>query len=366
MWWNQAINYNGKPSSTPLESERQFFRLVWRMVPGFYGAVLLMTMFFQKDGDNWSSFHLLLLKNAYHLTVLPGFIFAVLLHFIPTDWPLTLHPNEYSPVLPTLLFMIGYCFTLSISTLIWYLIITGGTTVHSIIVNLLSSRFSSWLPSRFTSSFRGVQEHLTEAAVEVTLTRFPLTISILLLALSFATCGALGISLVAVCYLVKLFKIYEDLLEDLLKAKIANLKDNLSPINFHFGCFMLWGLVTALNIPALLHWTRELGSGSAEDTQWDLSMYLCLLLLPTVAILWQEFVPKMEPTIWKLHRYAFYAMGMACALWGTHRLYVTAFLITFVFLTMAICQLVSVMINALLKTTENTPPQEAPPPPSSS
>ncbi|CAL8140371.1 unnamed protein product [Orchesella dallaii] len=373
LWLEPSCNYKVKTSIAPLETSGQFFRLVWRMIPAFYGAVLLMAMFFQKDPANWFSFHLLLLSNAYHLTLLPGFIFAVLLQFIPTDWPLMLHPNEYSPILPILLFSIAYILVLSISTLTWYLIITGGTTIHSVIVQLVSSRFSSWLPSRFTSSssFRGVQEHLTEAAVEVTLTRFPLSIALILLALSFATCGALGISLVAALYLVKLFKIYEDLLEDLLKAKIANLKDNLSPINFHFSCFMLWLLVTLLNIPSLLHWTRDLGSGAkGEDTQWDLSMYLALLLLPTVAILWQEFVPKMEPTIWNLHRYAFYAMGLACALWGTHRLYITAFLITFVFLTMAICQLVSVMINALINnsntaaaTSENAPPREEETPP---
>lgn len=58
-------------------------------------------------------------------------------------------------------------------------------------------------------------------------------------------------------------------------------------------------------------------------------------------------------TIWKLHRYVFYAMGMVCILWGTHRLYVTAFIITFVFLTMAVCQLVSVMMNYITRN-DNT------------
>lgn len=35
-------------------------------------------------------------------------------------------------------------------------------------------------------------------------------------------------------------------------------------------------------------------------------MYLCLLLLPTVAILWQDFVPKMEPYVYETCEYVLF------------------------------------------------------------
>lgn len=167
--------------------------------------------------------------------------------------------SEFSVVLPIICYLIAYCLVMSISSGTWYAIITGGTALHSVFVRVISTRFGSWIP-RLLSNHRGftsVTEHVTEAAFEMTLTRFPLTIALILLAVSFSTCGSLGIALALALYVVKLFKIYEDLLEDLLKAKIANVAGSLSPMNFHFSCYMLWLILTAFNVPSLLHWCRS-------------------------------------------------------------------------------------------------------------
>lgn len=205
--------------------------------------------------------------------------------------------TEYSVVVPILCYMIAYCGVLIVSSGIWYTLITGGTVVHSVLIRVLSSRFGAWLPRRLTGyrNFTSVTDHVTEAAAEWALTRFPFTISVMLVSLAVATnSGSLAICVAIVIYLVKLFKIYEDLLEDLLKAKITNVTDSLSPFNYHFCCLMLWLVLGILSVPSLLHWTRSSFSASSKDP-WDLSMYLCLLLLPTIAVLWQDIVPNIEP-----------------------------------------------------------------------
>jgi len=45
--------------------------------------------------------------------------------------------------------------------------------------------------------------------------------------------------------------------------------------------------------------------------------------------------------LWLVHRYVFYGMGLAVVLWGTHRLYITAFIVILVLITLSICVLIS-------------------------
>ena len=50
---------------------------------------------------------------------------------------------------------------------------------------------------------------------------------------------------------------YEDLLEDLVKGKIKDVREGLSPLNFHQTCASLWFMVTCLNIPSVVYWVKN-------------------------------------------------------------------------------------------------------------
>jgi len=55
----------------------------------------------------------------------------------------------------------------------------------------------------------------------------------------------------------QIFKGYEEILEDLIRGRIQNLWEGLSPINFHTHCALLWLVVTAINIPSLIYWVNS-------------------------------------------------------------------------------------------------------------
>lgn len=50
---------------------------------------------------------------------------------------------------------------------------------------------------------------------------------------------------------------YEDILGDLWRAKIHDVAEGLSPLNFQFSCTMMWLLITAVNFPSLIHWVKS-------------------------------------------------------------------------------------------------------------
>lgn len=83
LYLEPTCNYTVKTTLAPLETAGQFFRLVIRMLPSFCASVILMSLYFQKDPEEWSSFHMVLLGHAYHLSIFPGFFAAILLHFVP-------------------------------------------------------------------------------------------------------------------------------------------------------------------------------------------------------------------------------------------------------------------------------------------
>lgn len=83
LYLEPTCDYTVSTTLAPLETAGQFFRVVVRLIPSFYAAVVLMSLYFQKDPVEWRSFHVILLSNAYHLSLLPGFCASVLLHFVP-------------------------------------------------------------------------------------------------------------------------------------------------------------------------------------------------------------------------------------------------------------------------------------------
>jgi flagellar biosynthesis/type III secretory pathway M-ring protein FliF/YscJ len=46
-------------------------------------------------------------------------------------------------------------------------------------------------------------------------------------------------------------------------------------------------------------------------------------------------------SLWRLHRAIFYLMGLVLPVWATFRLYILSFVLTFVLITTATCQLIS-------------------------
>lgn len=83
VYLEPTCRYIIRSTVAPLETAGQFFRLVLRFLPSFYASVLLMALYFQADPNNWSSFHVLIFSNAYHLSIFPGFFVAIVLHFLP-------------------------------------------------------------------------------------------------------------------------------------------------------------------------------------------------------------------------------------------------------------------------------------------
>lgn len=66
-----------------LETAGQIFRTYFRLLPSFFGSIILMSLYFQRDAKEWSNFHRVLISNAYHLTILPGFVVSILLTVLP-------------------------------------------------------------------------------------------------------------------------------------------------------------------------------------------------------------------------------------------------------------------------------------------
>jgi len=102
---------------------------------------------------------------------------------------------------------------------------------------------------------------------------------------------------------------------------------------------MLWLVLTLFNLPSLIFWINNFRFN--QIPQWDLSLYLCLMLTPAIAILWQDFCPDFNPTMWKMQRHLCYMMGLVTVLWGTHRFYLLCLMIVLVLITLAMCQLIS-------------------------
>jgi uncharacterized membrane protein len=93
--------------------------------------------------------------------------------------------------------------------------------------------------------------------VDVTFGKLPVILSVFLVSLSLATCGSLALAATLTLYVIKLFKIYEDALADLMKGNVLSTTDALAPFNFHFNFALFHVILTSANIPPLLHWINS-------------------------------------------------------------------------------------------------------------
>merc|ERR1719297_694217 len=108
-------------------------------------------------------------------------------------------------------------------------------------------------------------EIVAEVAV-ASLSKFPSILSCILMALAGATCGSLALCVGCFCYFLKLFKMYQEYLEGLVKRAVG-IRDEDDPsvllgVNFQFSLALLWLINTLLNLPVLITWSQNVSLGA--------------------------------------------------------------------------------------------------------
>lgn len=87
------------------------------------------------------------------------------------------------------------------------------------------------------------------------LSRMPVVIAVVLLAIGLATCGSLAILLGLVVCIWKLFEYYEDELESMLSEEESQESDD--GFNVNSTVAIMWLCSLLLTIPALVIWVKN-------------------------------------------------------------------------------------------------------------
>ena len=160
----------------------------------------------------------------------------------------------------------------------------------------------------------------------------------------FATCGSLALCLGCFCYFLKLFKMYQEYLECLVKRAVG-LRDEDDPslllgVHFQFTLALLWLMSTLLNIPTLLSWTRNLRHGLPLPA--DPSLIHAVILCGSLSILWQnEGKPKVEKKYFSAMAIILQGLAIFIGTFAMVTVYRLSFAISAVFVVVTTHQLVS-------------------------
>ena len=232
-------------------------------------------------------------------------------------------------VLPIMLFFISMGLMFLLTCAAWGVIIAGGSVANAAMMRW-ASRVSP-------------HELVAEVAVS-SLNKFPAVLASLLIALACATCGSLALCLGCFCYFIKLFKLYQEYLEGLVKRAVG-LRDEddksvLLGVHFQFTLALLWTLNTVLNIPSLITWSQNVKLGLSLET--DPSLLPAVAMLASLAVLWQnEGQPRVERKYFSIVAVILQGAAICIASFAMVSLYRLTYIITGVFVVVALHQALS-------------------------
>merc|ERR1719500_2036535 len=231
-------------------------------------------------------------------------------------------------LLPIMMFFLAIAVVLVLCCLAWGAVVLFGTVVHKAVVRAAGGVAPT--------------EVVADVAVS-TLQRFPTILAVLLVAVAAATCGSLALCLGCLAFFLRLFKMYEEYLESIVKRSVG-LKDEddsdlLLGIHFQFTLGMLWALTTLLNLPTLVAWTQNIQHGVALPA--DPSLIHAVILCSSLAILWQnDGKPRVEKKYYAVLAIILQAVGIFIGSFALLTIYRVNFAISTVFVAISSHQLV--------------------------
>ena len=166
----------------------------------------------------------------------------------------------------------------------------------------------------------------------------------ILLFSGFATCGSLALCLGCLCFFIKLFQMYQEYLEGLVKRAVG-LRDEDDPslllgVHFQFTLALLWLMVTLLNLPTLVSWIQNIPHGLPLST--DPSLIHAVILCGSMSVLWQnEGKPNVEKKYFSVLSIILQGLAIFIATFAMVTIYRISFAISAAFVVVTIHQLIS-------------------------
>jgi len=232
-------------------------------------------------------------------------------------------------ILPIMMFFAGIGTVFLLTCLAWGAILLCGSVAHKAVMR--------WAAT--------VTPHEVVAEVAVsTLARFPTILACILIAIGFATCGSLALCIGCFCYFLKLFKLYQEYLEGLVKRAVGLREEDdpsiLLAVNFQFTLALLWLMVTLLNLPILLSWVQNLPHSLQLPT--DPSIIHAVILCGSMAVLWQnDGKPRIEKKYFSVMAIILQALAVFIGTFGMVTIYRVSFAISTAFVVVTTHQLIS-------------------------
>ena len=340
LFLDPACQYTVKIQPSIPSMMGQMVRYYTPLLVPCLAAVNLLILAFQfrrMESDLYCQSTLLTLLTAVSPinVVLPSKLVAyVLTQFsIETDISIIQARGWDFGVLPIMMFFISIGLMFLLICAAWGLIVVCGS-----LANKAVTRWASHLSPH---------ELLADLAVSA-LAKFPVILACLLLALGFSTCGSLALCAGCFCYFLKLFKMYQEYLEGLVKRAVG-IRDEDDPsvllgVNFQFSLALLWLINTLLNLPVLITWSQNvsLGAGAGASLPSDPSLVHLVVMAPCLALLWQnEGKPRVERKYFSILAVVLHGLALAIATFAMVSLYRLPYIISAAFLAVALHQTLS-------------------------
>jgi len=233
-------------------------------------------------------------------------------------------------ILPIMLMFASIGTVFLLSCLLWAQVIFFGSVANKAVVAYVS---------RMTP-----HEMVAELAVS-SLTKFPTILASILIAISFGTCGTVALCIGSLCYFLKVFKMYKEYLECLVKRSVGLKKEDepvlLSGVNFQFSLAQLWLMNTFLNLPTLMAWVQNMQQGGIPLPS-DPSLVHAVAMSLSLAVLWQnDGKPKDNKQGYSAAAVALQFVAIMVASYGTISIYRVPWAVSSAFVVVAVHQLVA-------------------------
>ena len=338
LYLDPACQYTIKIYPSIMSMMGQMVRFYAPMLLPCMAAVNILILAFQFrriESDKFCQSTILTLLTAVSPinVVLPSRLLAYVLtqlSSLQTDINIIQDRGMDFGVLPIMLFFISIGLMFLISCAGWAMILACGSLAHQAVLRW-ATRVSP-------------HELVAEVAVS-TLAKFPSILACVLIALAGATCGSLALCLGSFCYFLKLFKMYQEYLEGLVKRAVG-LRDEDDPaillgVNFQFTLALLWVINTVLHFPVLITWTQNIQFAGATLSP-DPSFIPAVLMSLSLAVIWQnDAQPKVEKKYFSIVAIILQGGAICIASFCLVNMYRLTYIITAVFVVVALHQLFS-------------------------
>ena len=168
-------------------------------------------------------------------------------------------------------------------------VVIFGNVMQKFVTRFINSQIST-----APSGVAVVTEKVTDSIISG-LTKFPMVLSLILIVLGTSTCGAMALCLGTLFQFLKLFKMYKQYLDWLVKKSfgIENQKAtfDFDQLNFNLSLGLFWTLTTVLNVPSLLAWSHDLTFG-CMPLALDHSYLTSVIFCANIPVLWNETYPN--------------------------------------------------------------------------